>query len=42
MADDFPFVDASLVLAELGGSIDALRVLVSARADLAVPINHVR
>ena len=39
---DFPFVDASLVLAELEGSIDALRVLVSARADLPVSASHVR
>jgi REP-associated tyrosine transposase len=30
---DFPFVDASLVLAELGGSIEALRALVEARQD---------
>jgi len=28
---DFPFVDAPLVLAELGGSVDALRALVEAR-----------
>ena len=42
VTDDFPFVDASLVLAELGGSINALRVLVSARAGLAVSTSHVR
>jgi putative transposase len=32
---DFGFVDASLVLAELGGTTDALRSLVSARAPHA-------
>jgi REP-associated tyrosine transposase len=42
LANDFPFVDASLVLAELGGSVDALRALVSTRARIAVPPRHVR
>lgn len=32
LTDDFDFVDASLVLAELGGSVDALRALVNAQA----------
>jgi REP element-mobilizing transposase RayT len=32
LTSDFPFVDASLVLAELGDSLDALRALVATRA----------
>ena len=32
LTSDFAFVDATLVLAELGDSLDALRRLVSARA----------
>jgi REP element-mobilizing transposase RayT len=38
----FPFVDAGLVLAELGGSVAALRVLVDARAERRVSAGHVR
>lgn len=32
LTQDFPFIDAGKVIAELGGSIDALRRLVTARA----------
>jgi putative transposase len=32
LTDDFGFVDAGIVIAELGGSVDALRALVAARA----------
>jgi REP element-mobilizing transposase RayT len=32
ITDDFPFVDASLAVAEAGGSTDALRKIVDARA----------
>ena len=32
LTDDFGFVDARMVIAELGGSVDALRALVAARA----------
>lgn len=31
ISNDFPFVDASLVLAEVGGSVDRLRAVVDAR-----------
>lgn len=31
ISSDFPFVDAALAVAEAGGSVDALRVLVEAR-----------
>ena len=34
LTSDFSFVDAQIVLAELGGSIDSLRDVVSARAAL--------
>jgi REP element-mobilizing transposase RayT len=37
LTSDFSFVDAQIVLAELGGSLDALRKLVSARAALLSP-----
>jgi putative transposase len=32
LTDDFCFVDAGIVIAELGGSLDALRTLVASRA----------
>jgi putative transposase len=32
LTEDFPFVDARIVIAELGGSIEALRSVVAARA----------
>jgi REP element-mobilizing transposase RayT len=35
LTNDFDFVDARLVVAELDGSVDALRRLVAARAQLA-------
>lgn len=34
LTTDFGFVDAHLVLAELGGAVDALQILVTARAPL--------
>jgi putative transposase len=34
LTTDFGFVDAHLVLAEIGGSVDALQILVTARAPL--------
>ena len=42
--EDFSFVDASLVLAELGGSTEALRSFVAARCEAAAPVHsgHVR
>lgn len=42
IANDVPFVDASLVLAELGGSVDALRRLVGAETQRPVLSRHVR
>jgi REP element-mobilizing transposase RayT len=33
LTSDFPFVDADIVLSEVGGSVDALRALVAARAS---------
>ncbi len=41
-ADDFPFVDASPVLAEVDGRVDQLRRLVDARAADLVGRRHVR
>jgi hypothetical protein len=34
LTEDFAFVDARIVIAELDGSVDALRALVAARAPL--------
>jgi hypothetical protein len=42
MSDDFPFVDARLVLAELGGSVTALEMLIEARAGARVYKGRVR
>jgi REP element-mobilizing transposase RayT len=42
LTHDFPFVDATLVLAEVGGRVDALRGLVNARAAELVRNSHVR
>ncbi|MFL5958943.1 MAG: transposase [Gaiellaceae bacterium] len=42
LTDDFPFVDASLVLEEVGGQVDQLRALVDARAAIPVRTRHVR
>jgi REP-associated tyrosine transposase len=42
MSDAFPFVDARLVLAELGGSVGALGLLVDAQAGRHVSTGHVR
>jgi REP element-mobilizing transposase RayT len=39
---DFPFVDASLVVAEVDGQVDRLRALVEARAATLVRDSHVR
>ncbi|MDX6479773.1 MAG: REP-associated tyrosine transposase [Gaiellaceae bacterium] len=41
-SDAFPFVDAAIVLAELGGSVAALELLIEARARDAVSKSHVR
>ena len=41
-SDAFPFVDAGIVLAELGGSVAALELLVEAQARKPVPKSHVR
>ena len=38
----FPFVDSGIVLAELGGSVAALGLLVEAQARKPVPRSHVR
>jgi REP element-mobilizing transposase RayT len=37
LTNDFPFVDAGVVLSEVGGSVDAIRELVAARADALSP-----
>jgi REP element-mobilizing transposase RayT len=42
LTSDFPFVDAALVLAEVGGRVDELRKLVDARAADIVRSGHVR
>lgn len=42
LTSDFPFTDASLVLAEAGGRVDQLRAVVDARAEEAVRSGHVR
>ena len=42
LSDAFPFVDARIVLAELGGSVEALHVLVDAQAGRSVSKSHVR
>ena len=42
LADDFPFVDAGIVLAELGGSRSALRALIDAEARRPATNGHVR
>jgi putative transposase len=43
LSSDFPFVDASLVLAELGGSVAALRDFVAGRLNAkTVRAGHVR
>ena len=42
LMDDFPFVDARLVLAETNGQVDQLRALVDARAAQLVRNGHVR
>ncbi len=34
LTDDFGFIDARMVIAELDGAVDALRALVAARAPL--------
>jgi putative transposase len=39
---DFPFVDASPALTEVGGRVDQLRELVDARAAILVGSSHVR
>jgi REP element-mobilizing transposase RayT len=41
-SNDFPFVDASIVLAELDGSVEQLRAVVDAKAEEAVRARHVR
>lgn len=41
LTEDFPFVDAALVLAEVGGRVDQLRELVNARAADIARISHV-
>jgi REP element-mobilizing transposase RayT len=41
LSGDFPFVDASLVLAEVGG-VDRLRALVNARAPTPARTGHAR
>ena len=38
ISEDFPFIDASLAVAEAGGSIDALRSTVDARARERLPL----
>jgi REP element-mobilizing transposase RayT len=42
LTNDFPFVNASLVLAETGGLVDQLRAFVDARAASRVHSRHVR
>jgi putative transposase len=42
LTTDFPFVDPSIVLAEVGGRVDELRGLVNARAREIVQRSHVR
>jgi REP element-mobilizing transposase RayT len=42
LTDDFPFVDARVVLAEVDGRVDQLRALVEARAAQLVRKSHVR
>jgi hypothetical protein len=42
LTDDFPFVDARLVLAEVNGQVDQLRALVDARPAQLVRNGHVR
>jgi len=42
LSDAFPFADARLVLAELGGSVEALQLLVEAQAERHVSEGLVR
>ena len=42
LTNDFPFADASLVIAEVDGRVDQLRALVDARAAAVVGTGHVR
>lgn len=42
LTDDFPFTDAALVLAEVGGRVDQLRAAIDARIVEPVSSGHVR